>query len=113
LVEAKSKSKKPKPAKITILPVGMVRGMDLNRDQVITSKEFLDYRAQQFDPKDKNGDGFLDANEFSHPKALKGSDKNKDGKLSREEHLNIFRSQFPNVDVNKDGKITAADKRKK
>ena len=112
LVEAKSKSKKPKPAKITILPVGMVRGMDLNRDQVITPKEFLDYRAKQFDPKDKNGDGFLDAKEFSHPKALKGSDKNKDGKLSREEHLNIFRGQFPNVDTNKDGKITANDKRK-
>ena len=111
LVEAKSKSKKPKPESISILPVGMVRGMDLNRDQVITPKEFLAYRAKQFDPKDKNGDGFLDANEFSHPKALKGSDKNKDGKLSREEHLNIFRSQFPNVDVNKDGKITAAVKR--
>ena len=111
LVEAKSKSKKPKPAKITILPVGMVRGMDLNRDQVITPKEFLDYRAKQFDPKDENKDGFLDAKEFSHAKALKGSDKNKDGKLSREEHLNIFRGQFPNVDANKDGVITADDKR--
>ncbi|MDA7504353.1 DUF1080 domain-containing protein [Akkermansiaceae bacterium] len=106
------KSQKPKLVKITILPVGMVRGMDLNRDQVITRKEFVDYRAKQFEPKDKNGDGFLDAKEFSHPKALKGSDKNKDGKLSREEHLNIFRGQFPNVDTNKDGKITANDKRK-
>ncbi|MGB0643268.1 MAG: hypothetical protein ACPGQF_00910, partial [Akkermansiaceae bacterium] len=111
LVEAKSKSKKPKPAKITILPVGMVRGMDLNRDQVITPKEFLDYRAKQFDPRDKDKDGFLNPKEFPHPGAFRGGDKNKDGKLSREEHLNIFRGQFPNVDANKDGKITAADKR--
>ncbi len=85
--------------------------MDVNGDQVITPKEFVDYRAKQFDPKDQNGDGFLDQREFPHPVAFRGGDKNKDEKLSREEHLDIFRGQFPNVDTNKDGKITAADKR--
>ena len=91
----------------------MVRDMDTNGDMIITPKEFVDYRARQFDPADKDKNGFLDATEFPHPGAFRGGDKNKDGKLAREEHLNIFRGQFPNVDVNGDGKITAADKREK
>lgn len=99
------------PEPITILSPRMVQDMDTNGDQIITPKEFLDYRAAQFDPSDKDGDKFLDAAEFPHPGAFKGGDKNKDGKLAREEHLDIFRGQFSNVDVNKDGVITAADKR--
>ena len=99
-------------APITILPIGMVRDMDKNADRIITPKEFIDYRARQFDPADKDKSGFLDAEEFPHAGAFRGGDKNKDGKLSREEHLNIFRGQFPNVDVNRDGRITAEDKRK-
>ena len=103
----------PERVRITILSPGMVRDMDTNGDMIITPKEFIDYRAAQFEPADKDKSGFLDAKEFPHPGAFRGGDKNQDGKLSREEHLNIFRSQFPNVDVNGDGKITAADKRKK
>jgi len=103
----------PRGASITILPEGMVSGMDKNADAIITEKEFIDYRAAQFDPADKDGDGFLDADEFPHPGALRGGDKNKDDKLTRDEHLAIFRGQFPNVDVNKDGVITAEDKREK
>jgi hypothetical protein len=104
---------KPERQPITILPVGMVMAMDKNKDRIITPEEFVAYRARQFDPADKDRNGFLDAREFPHPGAFKGGDKNKDGKLSREEQLNIFRSQFPNVDVNGDGKITAADQRRK
>ncbi|MDA7915967.1 DUF1080 domain-containing protein [Verrucomicrobia bacterium] len=102
---------KPAIKPITILSSNMVRDMDKDGDMIITVKEFIDYRAVQFDPADKNKNQFLDVSEFPHPGAFKGGDKNKDGKLSREEHLNIFRGQFPNVDVNKDGIITAADKR--
>jgi hypothetical protein len=103
----------PERAPITILPPGMVRDMDTDADRIITVKEFVDYRARQFDPSDKDKNGFLDAKEFPHSNAFKGGDKNKDGKLDREEHLNIYRGQFPNVDVNGDGKITAADKRRR
>ena len=103
----------PEIEPITILPPGMVREMDTNADGIITEKEFIAYRAAQFDPSDKDGDQFLDAEEFPHSNALKGGDKDKNGKLSREEHLNIFRAQFPKVDVNQDGQITTADKRKK
>ena len=98
--------------RITILPEGMVRDMDQNQDRIITHEEFVAYRARQFDPDDKDGNGFLDEKEFPHAGAFRGGDKNKDGKLSREEHLGIFRRQFPNVDTNGDGKITAEDKRK-
>ncbi len=108
-----SAPRRPSRAPITILPVGMVRDMDTNNDRIITPEEFVAYRAKQFDPGDKDKDGFLDADEFPHPGAFRGGDKNKDGKLSREEHLNIFRGQFPNVDTNRDGRITAEDRRKK
>jgi hypothetical protein len=101
----------PELPAITILPAGMVRDMDRNGDRVITKQEFVDYRAAQFDPADKDGDQLLDAVEFPHAGALKGGDKNKDGKLTRNEHLDIFRGQFPNVDVNGDGVITAKDRR--
>ena len=103
----------PELPMITILPSGMVQDMDTNQDRIITPKEFVDYRARQFDPADKDGNGFLDESEFPHAGAFRGGDKNKDGKLSRKEHLEIYRRQFPNVDTNSDGKITAADKRKK
>ena len=50
---------------------------------LITPEEFVAYRAAQFDPADKDKDGFLGADEFPHPGALKGGDKNQDGKLTR------------------------------
>ena len=89
----------------------MVKDMDVNADRIITENEFVDYRARQFAPADKDKDGYLDAKEFPHPGAFKGGDKNQDGKLSPEEHLNIFRSQFAPNDTNKDGVITANDKK--
>ena len=87
----------------------MVRDMDTNADRIITPEEFIAYRARQFDPLDKDENGFLDAKEFSRAAAFRNGDKNKDGKLARAEYLNIFRSQFPNVDVNGDGVINAKD----
>jgi hypothetical protein len=103
---------KPQRQPITILPPGIVKGMDKDGDMIITIEEFVDYRARQFDPADRDKNQFLDAKEFPHHNAFKRGDKNKDGKLSRKEHLDIFRGQFPNVDVNRDRRITAADKRK-
>ena len=110
LVETKTKTAPAKPA-ITILPPGMVSGMDQDDDRVITIGEFVAYRAAQFDPLDKDGNGTLDASEFPHRNALKGADKDNDGKLSRGEHAALFRRQFPNVDIDGDGVITGADKR--
>ena len=104
---------KTEPPRITILPASMVRDMDKNNDHVITPKEFISYRAAQFDPADKDQSGFLNEREFPHAGAFQGGDKNQDGKLSREEHLSIFRSQFAPNDTNNDGKITAADKKPK
>lgn len=101
----------PTARPITILNPGMVKDMDVNADRIITENEFVDYRARQFAPADKDKDGYLDAKEFPHPGAFKGGDKNQDGKLSPEEHLNIFRSQFAPNDTNKDGVITANDKK--
>lgn len=101
----------PEPTPITALPLGMVSDMDVNGDHAITPEEFVDYRARQFGKKEKDGDGFLDAEEFPHSNSFRAGDKNQDGKLSREEYLEIFRKQFPNVDLNKDGEITAADKK--
>ncbi len=102
----------PEAQRITILPPGMINNMDTDQDRVITPEEFLAYRSRQFDPADKNKDGFLDKNEFPNQGAFRGGDKDKDGKLSREEHLAIFLGQFKNVDIDGDGKITGLDKRK-
>lgn len=37
---------------ITILPSGMMEGMDKDRNQVISIEEFVAYRTAQFDPVD-------------------------------------------------------------
>lgn len=96
---------------ITVLSPGMVQGMDVNRDVVITEEEFVGFWSAQFDPGDTNKDGQLDLAEFPHEGALTGGDSNKDGQLSRKEHTALYRGQFHGLDVNKDGKITAADKK--
>jgi len=75
---------------------------DKDGDGKVSEKEYVQVFGQQFSIKDKNKNGELTRDEFSHS-AFGGADKNRNGIVSREEYLLMHKGNFSNSDKNKDG----------
>jgi hypothetical protein len=96
---------------ITVIERSLVDRIDINKDEVITEAEFLNFWGQFFDGTDKNGDKLLDVTEFPHAASIASADANKDGKLTVAEHRMVYLQQFRGHDRNKDGRVTGADQK--
>lgn len=87
---------------------------DLNKDNVVTCDEWIQYLGIMFRENDANGDGFLDETEYA---AMARSDRlfevanlayydaNKDGKVTLEEMTGTQNVAFKLLDKNQDCRI--------
>ena len=90
------------------------RGMDRNRDGVITQAEWRG-NSRSFRNQDWNGDGVLSGRELRTGasranRRVEAVDQNRDGAISRGEWRGS-RGDFNRIDINRDGYITSAEAR--
>jgi len=77
--------------------------IDLNGDGKFDKKEFMRHFDGEFDEKDADKNGKLDANECG---MLKDFDTDKDGYVSRHEFSRGHLQMFDRFDLNQDGEVT-------
>jgi Ca2+-binding EF-hand superfamily protein len=94
---------------------------DANHDGKVSKDEFLAARAAQFSSFDRNGDGFIDEQDFpkrlmsmsqAHARfaeMLKQFDTNNDGRISREEFAQGPTPIFDLADTDHDGVLNAQE----
>lgn len=105
----------------------MMHMIDANKDGKVSKDEWIAYQTRLFMALDKNGDGFLDVEEFyGNPKAVDFAtggyahaletkqmfgriDANGDGKVSREEYLNFQMQVWDMMDTKKKQELGVAD----
>ena len=105
----------------------MMHMIDTNKDGKVSKDEWVAYQTRIFMALDKNGDGFLDVEEFyGNPKAVDFAtggfasaletkqmfgkiDANGDGKVSREEFMNFQMKVWDMMDTNKKQELGVAD----
>ena len=105
----------------------MMHMIDANKDGKVSKDEWVAYQTRLFMALDKNGDGFLDVEEFyGNPKAVDFAtggyaraletkqmfgkiDANGDGKVSREEFMNFQMKVWDMMDTNKKQELGVAD----
>lgn len=87
----------------------MVERMDRNLDGKISFEEYRNAMVRRFDARDRNGDGFLEGDEF--PKEwLAGADvKAATGKVSWDQFVAELQPVFDRFDGNKDGQLETAE----
>jgi len=91
---------------------GMMMRADTNADGKISREEFTAVMDQRFARLDKNGDGFITADEVSDMPArgpgggVMAADADHDGKVSHAEFTALATARFARLDTNGDGQIT-------
>jgi Ca2+-binding EF-hand superfamily protein len=91
---------------------GMMMRADTNGDGKISRAEFTAMMEQRFTRLDKNGDGFITADEVSDMPnrgpggGVMAADADHDGKVSHAEFTALAATRFAKLDANGDGQIT-------
>lgn len=99
-------------------PAQIFSSADANGDGAVTRAEFLAARSNNFAKYDRNGDGFIDAQDF--PRRLRARqnvsqrldelidhfDADHDGRVSRAEFVDGPTSAFDLADANRDGQLS-------
>ena len=91
---------------------GMMMRADTNGDGSISRAEFTAQAEARFARMDKNGDGFITADEMGGKGGrgggrLMAADTDHDGKVSHAEFTAMAAARFARMDANNDGEITA------
>jgi Ca2+-binding EF-hand superfamily protein len=108
-------------AKERLDPTQLFGAADANGDGVVTRAEFLAARANNFSKYDRNGDGFIDTEDF--PRRLRARqnvsqrldeligrfDSDRDGRISGAEFVDGPTSAFDLADANRDGQLSRAE----
>ena len=91
---------------------GMMMRADTNGDGKVSLAEFTAVMDQRFARLDKNGDGFITADEMSDMPnrgpggGVMAADADHDGKVSHAEFTTLAAARFAKLDANGDGQIT-------
>src|ERR1044071_1053613 len=99
----------------------MLERADANGDGSITRAEMLDARAKLFSPRDRNGDGHIDAGDVpsraaARPRVASGMtklrqllDSNGDGKVSKQEFIDGGLAIFTRADTDHNDTLDAKE----
>ncbi len=79
------------------------KNYDLNKDNKISEKEYLNMASKKFDQLDTNHDGKLTANETDLVTSMAAPGKNY---VTKKEFLAAYSKKFKAMDKNKDGYLT-------
>lgn len=93
--------------------------MDANKDGTITKEEFSAARAEMFAKRDRNADGYLDANDVGKRARRRGGermaearerlDTDNDGRISKDEFVNADSPIFAAADKDANGVLDAQE----
>ena len=87
----------------------LFRSMDIDKDDEVTFEEYLSYWEQKYIKIDKNKDGSLQSNEYSHLGIFNYLDSDNDNSVILEEYLKFYTNYFTKGDKDVNNSIVDAE----